>query len=66
MDGERNLYLAAGGNCTWAVWIACVNTLDLKLYHATKFITLAECNIKQSVCQKLNSNFNFSLNLFKP
>ena len=30
-----------------------MNTLDIKLYHATKFIVLAEINVKQCVSQKL-------------
>lgn len=56
VDGEKSLHLAAGGNCTWAVWIACLNNLDLKLYHATKHIILAELNIKQCISQKLTGN----------
>lgn len=46
--------MAAGGNCTWAVWVACLNNLDLKLYHVTKLTVLADINIKQSVIQKLS------------
>jgi hypothetical protein len=53
VEDERRLYLAAGGTSTWSVWIGCMNTLDLKLYHATKYTVLAEVNIKQHVSQKL-------------
>ncbi|RNA40338.1 rho guanine nucleotide exchange factor 17-like [Brachionus plicatilis] len=53
IENEKSIYLAAGGNCTWAVWVACLTTLDLKLYHVTKFTVLADINIKQCVVQKL-------------
>ena len=38
----------------WAVWVACVNTLDIKLYHGTKYFLLAEINLKQYISQRLN------------
>ena len=44
---------ASGGTSTWAVWVASLHNLDLKLYHATKYIVLAEINIRQCVVQKL-------------
>ena len=54
VEKEKNIYLASGGTSTWAVWVASVHNLDLKLYHATKYIVLSEVNIKQCVVQKLN------------
>jgi hypothetical protein len=53
IEDEKHLCLAAGGTSIWSVWVACTNTLDLKLYHATKYTVLAEVNIKQHVSQKL-------------
>ncbi len=53
IDGEKNVLIATGGNSSYAVWVASSNNLDLKLYHATKYILLAEVNIKQCVHQKL-------------
>ena len=53
IEREKNIILTSGGTSTWAVWVASVHNLDLKLYHATKYIVLSELNIKQCVVQKL-------------
>jgi hypothetical protein len=53
IEGEKNICLASGGSSSWTVWVGCLNTLDVKLYHATKLIVLAEINVKNCVSQKL-------------
>lgn len=53
IDCEKNILIATGGNSSYAVWIAYQNSLDLKLYHATKYSILAEVNLRQCISQKL-------------
>lgn len=63
VDGEKKLFLATGGTNSWAVWVASQQSMDIRLYHATKFNVLAEINIKQYVVQKLNGkNLDFDKN----
>ena len=50
---ERQVHLAASSD-SCSVWVAGMHTLELRLYHATKFNVLAEVNIRQFVCQKLS------------
>ena len=58
------MLIATGGNSSYAVWIASTNNLDLKLYHATKYILLAEVNIKQCVHQKLTGLYCLANKLY--
>lgn len=54
IDGEKSVLIATSGPNSYAVWVACQTNLDLKLYHATKYVLLAEINIRQCVASKLN------------
>jgi hypothetical protein len=55
IDGEKSVLLANTGTSTGAVWIVGQHSLDVKLYHSTKFTIITETNIKKSVLQKLSS-----------
>ena len=58
VEGEQRLHLASATGVTTSsvVWVAGYQSLDLKLYHATKYIVLAEINIRQCLMQKIICN----------
>ena len=60
-EGDENVILASGGTSPWAIWVAGEQSLDVRLYHATKYTLLAEINIKQCAIQKLQCNIEIIL-----
>jgi len=52
IEGDENIILASGGINSWVVWVAGEQSLDIRLYHATKYTILAEINVKQCAIQK--------------
>ncbi len=64
--------MATGGNTTWGVWVASHQNLDIRLYHATKYMVLTEINVRQFLIQKfmckkqnkIQIKFHFRFNIF--